>query len=252
MLNQIALVSETTDLDNGELTDVAAALQKQVSRDFGPLWNIEATVDAVPRLENVEVGYWRVIVAKSLPNRRIGFHRDRDGQPFAMVVLREDWPRLASHEVLEMLADPFGNRFIAGPSIKTGQGRVEYLVEVCDPCGDEEFGYSVNGRWLSDFYTLSYFDPIAVPGGRYSFTGRLPGPRQILPGGYLSWKVPETQEWWQARHDGTEISFEKLQRPPDGACLRAAIDRQSPPTRARPAGSVTRQRNRIRKTLEQS
>jgi hypothetical protein len=109
----------------------------------------------------------------------------------------------ASHEVLEMLADPFGNRVIAGKSPKRGQGRVEFLVEVCDPSEAAEFGYTVNGLLVSDFYTPAYFDPVANTTVRYSFTGAITEPRQVLKGGYLSWRDPVSNHWWQERWFGT-------------------------------------------------
>ena len=37
MLKQLALVSELEEISHSKLTRVAAALQKQVTRDFGPL-----------------------------------------------------------------------------------------------------------------------------------------------------------------------------------------------------------------------
>jgi hypothetical protein len=41
---------------------VSAAIQKQISRDFGPMWNVEATVDAFKKLEDVPIGYWHVLL----------------------------------------------------------------------------------------------------------------------------------------------------------------------------------------------
>ncbi len=163
MINHIGLVSETAALSANELNDVAAAIQKQVTRDFGPIWQINATVAPFTTLDQVPVGYWRVVVLANAPKIRFGFRRDRDGQPFAIVPYRDDWPRLASHEILEMLADPFGSQLMAARSIHPNQGWVEYLVSVCDPSCDEEFGYFVNGRWLSSFCTPRYFDPVVTP-----------------------------------------------------------------------------------------
>jgi hypothetical protein len=117
-----------------------------------------------------------------------GFHKDRFGQPFARVALTDSWSLTASHECLEMLADPFGDRMIPGPSIKRGEGRVSYLVEVCDPPESEEFAYTVNDVLVSDFITPSFFDPMKVEGVRYSFTGAVKHPRQVLEGGYISWR----------------------------------------------------------------
>jgi hypothetical protein len=44
-VRQAALVSDVGQVGVGELTRVAAALQKQVTRDFTPIWEIPATVD---------------------------------------------------------------------------------------------------------------------------------------------------------------------------------------------------------------
>src|SRR5207244_12011882 len=57
-----------------------------------------------------------------------------DGQPYALVLYTQSWSLTASHETLEMLADPWGSRLVGGSSIQAGQGRVRYLIEVCDPC----------------------------------------------------------------------------------------------------------------------
>ena len=94
--------------------------------------------------------------------------------------LTDNWSLRASHECLEMLADPFGDRMIPGPSIERGEGRVSYLVEVCDPPESEEFAYTVNDVLASDFITPSFYDPVTVPGVRYSFTGAVKRPRQVL------------------------------------------------------------------------
>ena len=114
-----------------------------------------------------------------------------------------------------MLADPFGKRMIAGPvpemtvgmTIHGGGGktieagaRVEYLVEVGDPSEAAEFGYSINGILVSDFYTPHYFDPVKSAGVRYSFQGAIAEPRQVLKGGYLSWHDVVTDHILQLRY----------------------------------------------------
>jgi hypothetical protein len=131
-----------------------------------------------------------------------GFHKDKDGQPFALITASSDlntWSLTASHEACEMLVDPSGTKVNAGDSPKKDQGRVSFLVEVCDPSEAADFGYSVNGILVSDFYTPNYFDPMAASGVRYSFTGAITEPRQVLRGGYLSWKDPVSDHWWQEK-----------------------------------------------------
>jgi hypothetical protein len=195
---QLALVSEVPDFDFSEVTRTSAALQKQVTRDFSPIWNIEATVDGFAKLEDVPLGYWPIIIETDIQQQgALGVHLDKDGQPFALVQLTDTWQLTVSHEALEMLVDPYGSRLVAGDSPKPNQGRVQFLVEVCDPCEAAEFGYTLNGITLSDFYTPEYFDPVQAIGVRYSFTGALKEPRQVLKGGYLSWQDPVSDHWWQ-------------------------------------------------------
>jgi hypothetical protein len=177
----LALVSLTPSVDFGELAQVSAALQKQLTRDFGPLWTVEATIDAFEKLEGVPLGYWKILVVETFEHG--GQHRDRNNQPYALVAAGNSWSLVASHEVLEMLADPFGNRLMAGDSPVGTQGRVEFLVEVCDPCQGDEFAYTVNGILVSDFYTQNYFDPVRADGVRYSFASAITTPARSCPAG---------------------------------------------------------------------
>src|SRR5205807_1722209 len=134
MVNQVALVSESKKISLGALNVVSAAIQKQVSRDLGPIWNIQASVSAFDKLEDVPLGYWQLIIMDKIPYNAAGIHLNRDnGQPFALVQYSPDWSLTTSHEALEMLVDPSGNRTVATNSPKPDQGRVLILVEVSDP-----------------------------------------------------------------------------------------------------------------------
>ncbi|WP_406480745.1 hypothetical protein [Streptomyces sp. NBC_01615] len=61
---------------------------------------------------------------------------------------------------------------------------------------------------------------------RYSFTGKLDGPRKILPGGYISWHDPVSDHWWQQIwFDSDQPRFRDLGRLTARAgSLRSAID----------------------------
>ncbi len=224
----IALVSKTNKIKSGELQQVAAALQKQATRDLGPIWGIEATVDAFTKLKDVPGGYWPIIIREKIDDpAAAGYHTDRYRQPFALVKHDDGWPLTCSHEMCEMLVDPFGSRMVTSGSIKEGQGRVNYLVEVCDPSEDDGFSYSVNGIMLSDFYTPHYFDPVTTPSIRYSYTGCITKPKEVLKGGYLSWLDPATGKWWQATFFGTELRVDDISGKMDmlEGSLRSRIDR---------------------------
>ncbi len=236
LIQQLALVSETNAVAIDEVARVSAALQKQAVRDFSPIWNVRATVDPFARLEDVPIGYWPMIIRDDIGFDAAGIHLDQDGQPFALISSGDEWSLTASHECLEMLADPFGDRLVAGDSPKPDQGRVEFLVEVCDPSEAADFGYTVNGFLLSDFYTPAFFDPVVASGVRYSFTGAISEPRQVLKGGYLSWHDPVTDVWWQETwFSGAQSVFRNLGplSRNDGS-FRSQIDRKTTRESAEP------------------
>jgi hypothetical protein len=201
LLRQVALLSKSKKVTLQELTRVSAALQRQVSRDLAPIWNIDATVDAFGDPNDVPAGYWKITVMDTIPAKSAaGFHLDDQGQPFAQVQWSPTWSLTASHECLEMLVDPFGHQAATGPSPKLEQGRVRFLVEVCDPCEAQQFAYKINTAsqneiLVSDFYSPEYFSPVQGAGVRYSFQGNITAPRQVLDGGYLSWQAGDGHVW---------------------------------------------------------
>ena len=207
---KVALVSRTADVRFEDTTRVAAALTMQVSRDVTPIWGIRATVGAFPDVRHVPPGYWPIFVVPKLPPDEGGFHWTRHKQPYAEVEAGDTWSLSASHELIEMLVDPSGNRLVAGPELVEASGsivdnprkQVEYLVEACDPCESGDCAYLIEDVVVSDFFTPHYHDPVASPGTRYSFNGALKHPRQVLPSGYISWFDPSTGDVMQVQYFG--------------------------------------------------
>src|SRR5215475_4584544 len=94
----VAVVSESKSVTAADLAPVAAALQKQVVRDFGPLWGVTGTVDSFPSLEDIPVDYWPVILRDNIKEAgAAGYHTDNHGQPFSLVQVDDGWPLTTSH-----------------------------------------------------------------------------------------------------------------------------------------------------------
>jgi hypothetical protein len=231
----VALVAETSTVDFDQISTVAAALQKQASRDFGPTWGVNATVDAFPTLESVPVDYWPSILKDDIKEPgAAGYHTDNHGQPFSLVQVDASWPLTASHEALEMLADPFGNRVIAGsppaqaPEPISKFPRVVYLVEVCDPCESDKCSYKINGVTVSDFITPEYYDPAGGSGVRYSFRGNLKDAHTVLDGGYVSFGNPLDNHWYQIMVSNGKVNVSDLGilKSTHGKSLRELVDGQ--------------------------
>jgi hypothetical protein len=220
LTDHVALVSLTRSVSTGSLMQAAAAVQKQITRDFTPFWGLNATVDAFEDLSSVPSDYHPLVVFGD-PDELVGrlevaigeefaasliddFERDRMAglhlnaftrQPFALVEATEVWSVVLSHEALEMVADPYGNRLVAAASPVDPRERVKYLLEVCDPC--QGIWYPVNGVPVADFYTPRYFDPVRNAAAFYSFTGAIEYPLHILGGGYVSWIDPRDSALYQ-------------------------------------------------------
>jgi hypothetical protein len=205
---QVGLVDTTNKLDAQLVQSVAAALNIQVMRDLPQFWNVKATVMYLPDAKKIPAGVWPVNLVAKLPPGEGGVHMDKHKQPYSLVIAdpgSDEWTIDASHETLEMLVDPYGNRLQssrsisieADGSIKDGNGQFNYLVEACDPCEADAFAYSINGVAVSDFITPHFYDPVTTSGTRYSFTGAIQAPRQLLKGGYISYINLETDQWQQ-------------------------------------------------------
>jgi hypothetical protein len=237
---QVGLVDTTGAIDADLMHAAAAALNLQVTRDLPQFWPIQATVRYLPSASHLPAGVWPVQLVKSLPPGEGGFHMNKHNQPYSKVIASPtsaEWTIDASHETIEMLVDPYGNRLqtaqsieIDGKTIKDGPGDFEYLVEACDPCEADQYAYQINGVAVSDFITPHFYDPVTTPGTRYSFTGAIKAPRQILPGGYISFvntvqDVVEQILWLDPK--GPPVL--KNLGPAQGGSLRVWVDTQTHP-----------------------
>jgi hypothetical protein len=232
---QVGLVDKTGKISPALMRSVAAALNIQVTRDLTQFWNVTATVMYLPDASQIPAGVWPVFLVKSLPPGEGGYHLDKHNQPYAKVIASPDsdeWTVDASHETLEMLVDPYGNRLQNSNSIKIVKGKIVdgtsqfgYLVEACDPCEADQYANPISGIALSDFITPHFYDPIKTTGTRYSFTGAIQHPRQILPGGYISWVNHETNEMQQLLWvDPNSPPTIHTLGPAQGASLRVWVD----------------------------
>ncbi len=220
LTDHVALVSLTRDIPTRLVLQAAAAIQKQITRDFTSYWGLRVTVDAFEDLETVPSDYHPIVIFTATDELvgkleyAVGEERTADivdhiergeltglhmnsftRQPFALVAANDTWSVTLSHEALEMATDPFGNRLVAAAHPLDPRRRVRYLLEVCDPC--QAVWYPVNGVPVSDFYCPRYFDPVLPDRDRYSFTGAIERPLQILEGGYLSWIDPGDSALYQ-------------------------------------------------------
>jgi hypothetical protein len=227
----IAIINESENLSPSDVAKAAAAVQKQVTNDFGPVWDVSATIDVFPALDDMPQGYWPVVVRDDIGINVPGVHLSDGGEKaFALLLFTGGrWTKTLSHEILDLLADPFGKTFLTGPSVRADQGTVEYLVEVCDPCQSDDCGYLANGVLVSDFVLPAFYKGFGPR--RYSFAGHLDQPRTVRPFSYMTWRDPLSDQWWQLIDTGTGAKTQAITVDVSLANvhLRGLIDRATDP-----------------------
>ena len=194
----VALIDRSAvPASQASLVHVAQALQTQVDRDFGPAWGARATVTAAAG-SGAPPGAWPMYVVDT-SEAAFGVHLGNGGAPYAEVCAGQGWTLAASHLLLEMIADPRGDRLMEGPEFGSclTNRRVRYFVEVCEPC--RTFHYVIDGVDVSDFVTPDYY---RADGTAVDFLRLLRRPLEVRPGCSLSWQDPDGH-WHRKRADGS-------------------------------------------------
>lgn len=190
----IAFIRDTNLLSDEMVASYVAAQQIQVSRDFAPLWGIDATCVFVPPGTDAPIGAWGLWFKDHTDqDGALGYHDD-NGNPKAYVFTADDfadgvnWSVTASHETLEMLGDPLITK------VADANG-FEYAYEACDACEDDSLAYLIDGHLMSDFVLPSWF----VPGGAapYTFRNTIHTPLTLAAGGYIGVRSLPDGQWTQ-------------------------------------------------------
>jgi hypothetical protein len=204
----ISVINASTVLKDDEVGAAVPALQSQVSDDFAPAWGIDATVTFVPTGQQPKDGsWWLSILDNSDQAGALGYHDlTPDGLPLGKVFARTDmqyglnWTVTASHELLEMLADPDINlTAFLQESDTTG---LLYAYEVCDPCEADSDGYPIDGTMVSDFVYPAWFESFRGAGTKFDHRSKIEKAFQLLPEGYISvFEITGGSGWGQIYGD---------------------------------------------------
>jgi hypothetical protein len=193
---QVVLINESTVVTAAEAMKGAAALNTQLARDLAPAWGIEATIAYCADPRTAPLAAWQLVILDNSDQAgALGYHDlTPAGLPLGKVFAKDDltdgvaWSVTASHELLEMLADPEIDQ-----CVQDGDGDRFVALELCDACEDDQFAYAIDGVKVSDFTLRNYFRAGAP--GPYDFGGHIPGPLQIIAGGYLG--IYQNGQWSQ-------------------------------------------------------
>lgn len=205
----IAIINQSNDVSDGDLAVWANAIQHQLVEDVAPFWQeaADAILVAVPRGGEPPRATWQVIVTENTDRADdLGYHDLTNfslplGKVFSETTRndRQTVSRVLSHEILEMVADPWISR-------KQMIESTTYLVEVCDPVHLDKMGYTKSGVLVSNFVTPDYYR--FTEGNRFDFREliRQPCPA-LLSGGALCVVVGENELQLRVAPDTTAEEF---------------------------------------------
>ncbi|HLB90406.1 MAG TPA: hypothetical protein VJK29_22295 [Terriglobales bacterium] len=201
---QISLINASTVLSDDDIRPVVAALQQQVNNDFLPAWGVGAQLTFIPGGSPPPAGtWWLSILDDSDQAGALGYHDiTPDGLPLGKVFAGTDlkygytWSVTASHELLEMLADPNINLTVF---VQNDQSTgILYAYEVCDACEADNFGYQIGNVLVSDFVFPSWFESFRAAGSTlFDQARQIQSPLQLLAGGYIGVFDVNSGSGWQ-------------------------------------------------------
>lgn len=215
---KVAFINESTVVTDKEVKIVMNALQVQVRRDFSDVWGIDADLAFYSNKERAPDDHWWIVILDR-PDfaGAYGYHElTPKGLPLGKVFPKLDmddgnpWSTTASHELLEMLADPGVNLMVCRNSGR--HGNVLYAYEVCDPCQNIKYSYKIGGVPVSNFVYPSWFEQISHPKGtKFDHLGKIREPFQLLPEGYINIYRLNANKGWEEK-SGRGLRKAKLKK----------------------------------------
>ena len=179
-------ITNGSSLPDAEIADALPAFQWALDHDFAGSWQ-EARGSRL-FFGDAQPGAWKIRIVDTPPCWFCsGFHDLDDGTPYAVVSVLDDWQVTFSHELWELLVNPYLDRVaIVQPKLAT---RI-YALEAADPVEGSRFVYtrpSASGKpvRISDFVTPAWFRQDSA--GPWDFAGVTRRPLQVLEDGYQLW-----------------------------------------------------------------
>jgi len=200
---EIVILNLSTVVKDAELQKAVAAMQKQVSRDFFPLWGVDAKLTFIAGSKTPPPKKSQMLILDTSDSAEyLGFHDlTSDGYPIGKVFAKSDieggssWTVTLSHELLEMLANPSINLTVEADDPHGNS--VFYAYEICDAVEGDEFGYEIDGVKVSNFVTPKYFETFHKGPTQYDFRNLLKKcVPEMLKGGYLSLLKASSGKGW--------------------------------------------------------
>lgn len=217
MIEGVGVVNQSRVVSRAIARRMVAACRMQAHRDYAPAWgrrrvpiryySAEALVPSsfalVVILDDADVAAAEGYHAETPEGREFGrvFAGPIVAQGRDLLVGRDSVCVILSHEILELLEDPYCIAWVQGP---TERGGDLHALEICDPVQADAYPVSLRdgAPWVSNFVTPNWID--GDEGRAFDFMGTCPKAFGLAPGG---WKIMRDAQ-------GNEREIFAKQKPP--------------------------------------
>jgi hypothetical protein len=180
-------VTNNSTLPDASLADAVPAFQQALDTDFAPVWNEASGSKLI--MGDAPPGSWQIRLVDDIEECWIcaGYHDMKDGVPFAVVSTLDDWELTFSHELWELLVNPYTDRTAM---LKVKKKARVYALETADPVEGNDAAYTRQSSaghavTISDFVTPAWFRRGSK--GPWDFTRNTKRPLHVLEDGYQLW-----------------------------------------------------------------
>ena len=184
----VYIVNASTTVTDAQIANAVPAFQQALDTAFSPAYGSDPTIVQVPTGQAAPFGGWTITIQDQVDSCWCyGYHDVAAGVPVAYVETDGQWTITFTHELFEMLADPYVDR-VAGPRFSNQPATKLYTYEVCDPVEDNRYAWTLPGAdgspvLISDFVTDNWFS--AQGGAPLDYMGHVHHAGVVLPGGYI-------------------------------------------------------------------
>jgi len=202
---RVAVLNHSTMVTDEEVKTAVTALQTQVHRDFAPAWGIDAELSFVAKGSEPAPGsWWLVIQDESEYPNVLAYHTlTPEGLPQVKISVANakqanlEWTMAASHDLMEMLANPMLNLTVF--VTENGTTGKLYVREICDPVSSPQYTYKIDGVLVSNFVFPSWFESFRKPGSsQFDYGNHLKSPFELAEGAYMTVFDVKDGSGWRA------------------------------------------------------
>jgi hypothetical protein len=200
---RVAVLNRSTLVAPEEARRVTDALRKQLQSDYAAGWETGAEV-TIEQEERAPSEAWQLVLLDDSDQAdALGYHDlTETGRPLGKVFVRSvresggQWSVAASHELLEMMADPDINLAAEGFAPNDPKTAAFYAYENCDPVQGDS--YAIDGVTVSNFVYPEFFEMNPARGARFDHLKLVDSEFTLRPNGYMSFlPIPGGGQWQQ-------------------------------------------------------